>query len=77
MKYLLVKQPWVDSLKSEYWFYHEAIPFPCVEETAAFFKGAYFIPEYRVKENPNHNSFKLGTYSTFNFIQSEIRTSKN
>lgn len=73
MNYLLIKQQWVDLVRREHWFAIEAVPYPEYEEMPAFFKGAYFIPEYRIKDHEKFINLYLGAYETFAFTAMQVK----
>jgi len=68
MEYLLIKPPWVQLVKDQHWFYTECTAYPVNDDTPAFLIGAYFIPEYRIKEHDRFANIYLGAYEMFAFI---------
>jgi len=71
MTYLLIKRHWVCQLKSCDWFFNEAVPYPDDQFTPEFLQGAYFVPEFRIKEHKLGTMLFLGAFETLSFSRKQ------
>ena len=64
----MIKQPNVSELKKEKWFYTECVMYPYRRNEPAYFKGAYFVPQYRLLEHQKFSMIFLSAYESLAYV---------
>lgn len=73
MEYLLIKQPWIDLVRREHWFCEECVAYPTNRFSPKFLRGAYFIPEFRIKAHDRCSSLYIGAYETISHARLQLQ----